>query len=248
MPQGFGKCPKDAEMNVGSIALVGSGEYLPVMQPVESELLRFALDRGRPNRYIQLATAAGKESPERLKYWQDLGTKAALRIGADVDFIPVFSREHADIPEFAERIRTAGLIYLSGGDPQHLAKSLTGTLVGEAIIESWQAGASLAGCSAGAIALGTTVPHVLQLRPSTTPGLDVASGIHVLPHFDRYFGWAPDRVKSFVAQFGDNDVVIGIDEDTALVRHDGDWVVSGVGKVHCLSERPIRVLQHGDVY
>ena len=96
-------------MNFGSIALVGSGEYLPVMQPVESELLRFAIDRGRPNRYVQLATAAGRESPERLKYWQDLGTKAALRIGAEVDFVPVYSREHADNQEFADRILQAGL-------------------------------------------------------------------------------------------------------------------------------------------
>jgi cyanophycinase len=235
-------------MNFGSIALVGSGEYLPVMQPVESELLRFAIDRGRPNRYVQLATAAGRESPERLKYWQDLGTKAALRIGAEVDFVPVYSREHADNQEFADRILQAGLIYLSGGDPQHLAKSLAGTLVGDAIVQSWREGASLAGCSAGAIALGTTVPHVLQLRPSTTPGLDVATGIHVLPHFDKYFGWAPDRVKSFVAHYGDGDVVLGIDENTALVRHAGDWVVAGSGQVHCLSEKPIRVLQHGDVY
>ena len=37
----------------GPLALVGSGEYLPQMAAIEAALLR-----GRPSRYVQLATAA----------------------------------------------------------------------------------------------------------------------------------------------------------------------------------------------
>lgn len=40
----------------GRLALVGSGEYLPVMQDIEAWLLE-----DRPRRYVQLATAAAPE-------------------------------------------------------------------------------------------------------------------------------------------------------------------------------------------
>ncbi|MEY3407610.1 MAG: hypothetical protein RL038_671, partial [Actinomycetota bacterium] len=66
---------------VGGVALVGSGEYLEIMQPLETKLLEAAVQNGRPSRYIQLATAAGRESEESISYWQRLGAAAAERIG-----------------------------------------------------------------------------------------------------------------------------------------------------------------------
>jgi cyanophycinase-like exopeptidase len=148
--------------------------------------------------------------------------------------------------EYAEMISGGGLIYMSGGDPQHLAKSLVGTPAGDAIFQAWQEGASVAGCSAGAMALGATVPHALQFRRSETAGLGIAGSIHVLPHYDKYFGWAGDRVLRFVAQFGDNDSVVGVDEETALYRISDSWQVFGNGEVHTLSEQPVRRLRAGE--
>ena len=43
-------------MSPGPLALVGSGEYLPVMADVERMLLA-----GRPPRYVQIPTAAAPE-------------------------------------------------------------------------------------------------------------------------------------------------------------------------------------------
>ena len=48
-------------MTAGRIALVGSGEYLPVMQDIEGWLLE-----DRPRRYVQLATAAAPEGEATL--------------------------------------------------------------------------------------------------------------------------------------------------------------------------------------
>ncbi|MGA0067750.1 MAG: peptidase, partial [Candidatus Nanopelagicales bacterium] len=56
----------------GTIALVGSGEWLPVMQDVEKELLL-----NRPPVYVQLSTAAGQESKSRIEHWQNLGINQA---------------------------------------------------------------------------------------------------------------------------------------------------------------------------
>jgi cyanophycinase len=62
----------------GRLALVGSGEYLPVMQEVEGWLLE-----GRPRRYVQLATAAAPEGERSLARWHQLGADAAARLDAE---------------------------------------------------------------------------------------------------------------------------------------------------------------------
>ena len=66
----------------GALALVGSGEYLPVMQDLESALIQSGIKNGKANTFIQLPTAAGNESTERLKHWQELGEAQARRIGS----------------------------------------------------------------------------------------------------------------------------------------------------------------------
>ena len=44
------------ELTAGPLALIGSGEYLPVMLDIERDLIR-----GRPPRYVQIPTAAAPE-------------------------------------------------------------------------------------------------------------------------------------------------------------------------------------------
>jgi len=62
----------------GPIALVGSGEYLPQMREIEASLLK-----GRPAKYVQIATAAVPDGPKVLEYWHDLGKKQADAIGVE---------------------------------------------------------------------------------------------------------------------------------------------------------------------
>ncbi len=194
----------------GRIALIGSGEYLPVMHDVEALLLA-----GQPPKYVQLATAAAPEGPESLRRWHDLGASAAARLGVEQVVIDVRDRQDADNPEWAERIAGAGLVYLSGGNPTFLAETLSGTAVWRAITEVWRAGASLAGCSAGAMALAGYVPNFRHPRRDGTLGLGLVPGIRVLPHFDRMSKWVPDFAAH--ALLAGETRVLGIDEDTALV-------------------------------
>jgi cyanophycinase-like exopeptidase len=232
----------------GAIALVGSGEYLPHMESLERDLVAAGHKNGKSPTFVQLATAAGRESAERLQYWKDLGAKAAQRIGVESVFLPIFDSQSANQTEYLDAIENAGLIYLSGGDPNYLARVLVGSQAGRAILQAWESGSSLAGCSAGAMAMGSTVPEIFSLRKSNLNGLGVSGDFQVLPHYDRYFGWASDKVVKFVSGLSNSAVVIGIDEDTALFRVDSAWEVFGRGQVHCLSEAPIRVLQSGDRY
>jgi len=77
----------------GSLALVGSGEYLPAMAEFEKSLLEDGIKNGKENIYIQIPTAAAQESDSRLEYWRDLGQKQAQAIGAKPLFLPIYTRD-----------------------------------------------------------------------------------------------------------------------------------------------------------
>jgi cyanophycinase len=227
----------------GAIALVGSGEYLPPMADLEAQLLADAVGRGRPHHYVQLATAAGEEGEKSLTYWRDLGAAQGERIGVATTFLPVFTREHANDPALAARVQDAGLLYLSGGNPRYLAETLVGSLVGDAIMNHVRSGGALAGCSAGAMVLGTIVPSFRFGARTPIPGFDLLPGIQVLPHFNRLFELAvkgaPESTK----------ILLGIENLTALVRWSGaaEWRVVGDGTVHLLRGGPRRQLVAGEV-
>jgi cyanophycinase-like exopeptidase len=197
-------------MTAGRLALVGSGEYLPSMQDIEERLLD-----GRPPRYVQLATAAAPEGQRVLDRWHQLGAEAATRLGAEQVVVDVRTRTDADDPMHADAIRGAGLIYLSGGNPVHLARTLRDTAVWRAIVEEWRAGASLAGCSAGAMVMGGYVPDIRHPKAGGTDGLGVVPELRVLPHFDRFSRMIPDFVMRPLITA--NALVVGIDEETALM-------------------------------
>ena len=206
----------------GPVALVGSGEYLPVMHEVEA-----ALVAGRPPRYVQLATAAAPEGQGSMARWHELGLAAALRIGVEQVIVPVVDRVSADDEGLASLVEGAGLVYLSGGNPGFLAETLHGTRVWAAIEAAWRAGAALAGCSAGAMAMGGRVAPIRTPWREAPPGLGIVPGVEVLPHFDRFAGRLPDRLVDWLASAPDDVTVVGIDEDTALVWDDAGWTVRG---------------------
>ncbi|MEI8222422.1 MAG: Type 1 glutamine amidotransferase-like domain-containing protein [Actinomycetes bacterium] len=209
----------------GLLALVGSGEYLPVMQKYETEWMLKGEARGKKAKYVQLATAAGKESASRHDFWKSLGAEQAARMGVEHVFIPVFKREDALSHEFDQLIDGAALIYLSGGDPGYLVSTLENSPVWSAIYENWKEGSSLAGCSAGAMAM-----H----------GLGVLPKMKILPHYDRYFRFVPDKAAKLVGHTPPGGNLIGIDEKTALVSEDlVNWAVRGASKVHLLDGPPL---------
>jgi cyanophycinase len=205
----------------GPIALVGSGEYLPVMLEIERELLI-----GRPGKYVQIPLAAGLEGDESLDYWVQLGQDQAERLGVDSISIRVRDRDDANDPAHARLVKGAGLIYLSGGNPSHLAKSLHGTALWRAIVDEWKSGAALAGCSAGAMALTDWVPAFRLPTHEPTHGLGLLPHLRVLPHFDRMFARIPELLTRF-SDVPDGVSIVGIDEETALVGGPNEWIVKG---------------------
>lgn len=215
----------------GALALVGSGEYLPQAQQLEAELLRLGISRGKTNTYIQIPTAAGKEGADRLDFWRQRGADQGARIRCEVKYLPVITREGAFNEQWIAEIKSAGLIYFSGGDPVHLADVFNGTPMWDAIVQSWREGASLAGCSAGAMAFGGKIIGIR--RSHISAGLNLLPEFEVIPHYDKFLGWLPDRVTAAVLRKGAETTLLGIDENTALVLTN-KWRKYGTGKVHIL--------------
>ena len=219
----------------GSLALVGSGEYLPQMKEFEQSLINDGIANGKKPIYIQIPTAAGQESDNRINYWQSLGEVAAKSLGVTQSFLPIFTRDDANNPELLKNVDDAALIYLSGGDPHYLADTVRDTLLWDLILKNWQSGGSLAGCSAGAMAFSSAIPHFRLSRAHPTPGFNLTKQIRVIPHFDKFFKWIPDSAAKVLLDLPGDSILIGIDEMTAVVkRADKPWQIWGKGKLHIL--------------
>lgn len=210
------------DVTPGPIALVGSGEYLPVMLDVERALLA-----GRAPKYVQIPTAAAPEGPDVLARWTRLGAEQADRLGVQAVSLLVRDRAEADDPSIVARVEGAGLIYLSGGNPAHLSATLRGSALWSRTLAAWRAGAALAGCSAGAMAMTGWVPHLRAAHRPVDPGLGLLPHLRVIPHFDRMLGWAPDILTRVLLHAPAGITVLGIDEDTALVGGPHEWQVQG---------------------
>lgn len=203
------------------LALVGSGEYLPGMEAVDRELL------GRlagPPRVVCLPTAAGTEGAERIGYWSDLGVAHFTRLGAEAQSLPVIDRASANDLALAGEISQANFVYLSGGKPDYLHKTLAGSRAWESILAVLAGGGLLAGCSAGAMILGEKFFGF----PGWRSGFNFLPGATVVPHFDEI----PSAMLRSVWLTADKSLaMVGIDGYTALVVDGDRREVLGTGGV-----------------
>lgn len=227
----------------GPVALVGSGEFLEVMVDVDAELLA-----GRNQRAVFLPTASAEEGAERVRYWIDLGTAHYAAMGVEPVPLEVLDREDAQRPDLAAQVAGSGLVYLSGGNPGYLAHTLAGSAVWDAILEAWRSGAALAGCSAGACALSRIADDFAHPGRYPGDGLAVVPQLVVLPHFDRIERWVPGLVDAMLARTPPDAVLVGIDEETALVTSSASFVVRGERSAWLLdadgSRTPFRAGEH----
>jgi cyanophycinase len=214
----------------GLIALVGSGEYLPVMEDVDRYLLDSLNINGRKPRVVCLPTAAGKEGDQSVGRWSTMGVEHFKKLGADVTALKIIDRQTADDPQYESIVENADLIYFSGGDPGYLYETMKDTCAWKAAQRAWARGAVYAGCSAGAMILGYRMP---SFRLSgTQQGFGIVPAEFIMPHFDAIPAiWKP-MVLALQKQLKDGQRMIGVDEDTALVGTlNGEWKVMGKSNV-----------------
>ncbi len=217
---------------MGALVLAGSGEFLPIMRAVDEVVLRHT--PGRPPRVVIVPTASGLEGAVPLD-WIARGVAHFAALGCAAFGVPILEREGADDPAHAAALAGADLIYLSGGNPRHLIDTLRDSVAWTAIRAAYDGGATLAGSSAGAMALAELVVAPRAPEPTWQPALGLLPGIGILPHFDRFGG---ARTAPLIAAAPPHLTILGIDEDTIVL------VAAGVASV--LGARAVTLLRGGE--
>lgn len=203
------------------IALVGSGEYLPGMDPVDRYLMS-QIDG--PVRVACLPTAAGTEGAERIAYWNNLGVGHFQALGAEVRAVPITNRREADNEGLVALIRGANFVYLSGGKPDYLFETLQDTTAWQAILGVLAGGGVLAGCSAGAMVMGERIAW--GRRGGTA--FNLLPGTVIIPHFDEIPALMVSGTRAWL---GNKYTLLGVEGYTALVVDGSLREVVGKGGV-----------------
>jgi cyanophycinase len=196
---------------------------------------RYLLERASGDgRVVILPTASAHEGGEVFDRWGRKGLDHYARLGVEAEVLAVRTRADAERDDLARRLAEASVVYLSGGNPARLAATLQGTRVYRAILEGLARGMGYAGCSAGVACLTETTfdSDADDLASIFRPGLGLVRSTVFGPHWDIVDTWVPGASAFIVSSVPDGGVVVGIDEDTAMLGDGDRWEVRGRGGVH----------------
>ena len=221
---------------VGTLARLGGGEWRDGCRDLDRELL----DAAGAKEVVVLPTAAAYEHPDRVAE-RAVGYFEALGVG--VRPLMILHRGEADDAKVIETARKASMIYIADGSPLHLRSVLKGSELWDAILVSYHSGGVLAASGAGATLVCD--PMVDPRGGAYTVGLGVVSDLAVFPYHGTAAAHLRDRSIDLLPP---NAKLVGIDEETALVRDPkGRWRVAGVGTVTVYEGRDashLRVADH----
>jgi cyanophycinase-like exopeptidase len=162
-----------------------------------------------------------------------MGVEHFKRLGAQVDAVLALNRADCTDPAFAARVCAADFVYFSGGKPDYLVKTLVDTPVWRAVQAVLDRGGAVAGCSAGAMIMGSHVPsfsfggsafHIA----GWLPGFALVPHAVIAPHYDEF----PETIaKQLLTRLPPESILIGVDAHTALIGSSGRWAAMGAGRV-----------------
>ena len=204
----------------GTLALIGGGEWGEHHQTLDRRLLGLA----GTTEILVLPTAAAFEHPERVA---DVAARHFEPLGVTVRTLAVLHRRDAEDADTAAVVEQARFVYLADGSPMHLRSVLKSSPLFDAMLAAYRNGAVIAASGAGATVLCD--PMVDPRGGAYTVGLGFVAGVAVFP----YHGSAADHLRQRSVELRPREaVLVGIDEETALVREPGpSWSVAGAGQV-----------------
>lgn len=217
---------------MGPLGIWGSGEFLPWSAEPDRILLEAAATGD--GSVAVVSTASAPEGDEVFDGWTSMGVAHYESLGVKAFAVPLKTRTDATLPEVCALLLRASYIYLSGGNPAYLANTLRDTPFWETVLERRAAGAALAGCSAGACALGEQAPDptASMSEDFNSAGLGVVPGTVFGAHWNMLDTYLPGLTEIIRGAVTDEQMLVGVDEDTAMLCLDGQtWRVVGEGSV-----------------
>ena len=218
--------------SAGTVAFVGGDEWTEPCSTFDTHLLELA----GTDEVLVLPAAAAFEHPERAV---ERATRYFESLGAKVRGLPVVNRRDAEADANVSAVRVAKFVYIADGSPLHLRSVLKSSAFYDALVYAYGRGAVVAASGAGATVLGD--PMVDPRGGAYTVGLGLVPGLAIFPYHGRAAEHLRERSVDLLAR---DAVLVGVDEQTALVRTDDTpWQVMGAGgaTVYRKGAKPKRV-------
>lgn len=167
-----------------------------------------------------------------IRWFESLGARQVVSL-------PIIDKLSANEERLAKSLRDARLIYMLGGFPGYLGNVLKESVAWDAVLEAYQAGAVIAGSSAGAMVMCEFYYDPNQGR--VIDGLNLVKNSIVLPHHNTFGqSWASRLLEISTL------TLIGIDEQTGMIDDGaGTWTVHGAGNVTLYQNRQVEIHPSG---
>ena len=211
----------------GYLLLEGGAEFGGLMSEPDRRAIELA---GGPDAPISIIPTAAAPDNNHQRAGRN-GENWFRSLGArQVEVLPLIDKTSANDPQIAAQISQSRLVYMLGGFTGHLGQTLANSASWQAMLTAYEAGAVIAGSSAGAMVMCQY--YFDPGKAQVVEGLGFVPNACVLPHHNTFGkGWAGQLSKLLP-----NVVLLGIDERTGMLddaeggRKTG-WRVYGQGSV-----------------
>lgn len=225
---------EDLENDRGALLLCGGGPL-----PASVLELFFKYGKGEEGKLVIIPTASALadtgDYARILGHWSDFNW-------GKVDVLHALDRAQAEVADFADTLKDATAVWMTGGDQNRLADRYQGTAVEKEIRNVMHRGGVVGGTSAGSAIASRVMISGGQKEPRLSNGLDLLPNSIIDQHFSQRLRF--ERLASAVGSHPER-VGIGIDESTGLLVGKKRAHVVGNGAVYVYAnyERPIKVVR-----
>jgi cyanophycinase len=224
----------------GKLLVIGGAES---HDPGDDAILeRFVLLAGGPEAHLVVIATASECPEQREREYSEVFHRLGVR---RVTPLRLEDRDDSNSPHAVETIEHATGVFFTGGDQLRIITVVGGSKVDSALHARLAEGLILAGTSAGAammsstMILGGRIASVSTDSVRTGPGMEFLPGVLIDMHFAQR--GRLNRLLSAVAMFP-HELGLGIDENTAILV-DGDvFEVLGAGTVTVIDAGQARTI------
>ena len=223
------------------IALLGGDEFTPDCKAVDASLIA-TLKQQKPKIAI-VPTAIGHLKPQiavnnAISYFAHLGATAYG--------VAIHNKSNANNLSLTSELLHADAIYLTGGDPLYLLRSIENSLFLSTLFDMLSSGRLIIGSSAGAMVLCESM-QVPPGQGDIVPGLNLVPNLRVLPHYENLSNdfVSGTHYKNTESSVRRSTTLLGIDSRTALFIDGNVCNVLGSGCVTVIDDKNQRKYSAG---
>ena len=221
----------------GRLVIIGGAEDRKGDCLILKEVVRLA---GGDMARLLILTAAASQPQEVGMLYRAVFTRLG---SAEVGVLDISTRLQAEDPMLVRLVDECSGVFFTGGDQLRITSLIGGTALYHALEAAYQRGVVIAGTSAGASAMSSTM--IIDGENDKEPAADairLAAGFNLVSDvvIDQHFAQR-GRLGRLLAAVAQNPYIlgIGIDEDTAMVVNGPEFTVIGNGTVSVLDGQHI---------